>query len=459
MKAVSLEEPDTQDTIIIYLLLANNFGEQPGFMDELEALSEISNHTAAESYVLQKIYSEMNTWHEEQTRLQPTAIAEYGFNPSTILQMIEANLSAHSVDESFFDNLTNAYLISPSLFSETIATLSENDIQFLAKIVSYSLQKSGRIDQAVMPDDCNTPMASAVAKLIYDEVVYAEALSITDFVSFYEMVDLESIEQTEQIEDIAEGTIEPLQLGDFYIYSIGLSTNNVNQYSTVSAEISFGTDTVYTTAQTFTIKVYSSSSPETPIASRVARIPARSTGTTAYIPIPMNNPGSHSLVFRIYDSNGTLLVSGTSGVITVTGLWSVLVILPQNRNNTGVIYLYNAYGTLICQHECLGRSVSGDDPMVTNGNTPTGTGDAWLEGPHQGYGPHKVIATRPTSGQLLTSGRVAILVHGGSGEFLDFTDGCIRVKDSSMANLQDKIENLINAQSHAITGTINILEQ
>lgn len=154
-----------------------------------------------------------STQPDQTAATVPDAVNDYIFNPATILKMIEANLSTRSVDESFFNNLAHAYLANPTLFCKTIAVLPANDILVLAKAVSYSLQKSGQADRAAIPNNCSDPMIFAIAKLVYEEVVNVKALSITEFVSFYDtvkridpddIIDLESVENTETSEESKE---------------------------------------------------------------------------------------------------------------------------------------------------------------------------------------------------------------------------------------------------------------
>lgn len=76
-----------------------------------------------------------------------------GFHAPTLLSIIEANLEEKNTDEEFFHMIADAFLADPALFSEMIVGFSAEDLEYLAKGISYDLQHSGRR----VPVRCSPP--------------------------------------------------------------------------------------------------------------------------------------------------------------------------------------------------------------------------------------------------------------------------------------------------------------
>lgn len=154
----------------------------------------------------------------------------------------------------------------------------------------------------------------------------------------------------------------------------------------------------------------------------------------------------------------------------VYGYWKINVVLPVDRDYKGRLYLYWANGSLSSVADCLGKSVWNTPSTVTYGDTPTGQYTGNLGGPDSNtaaYGPYKYIAMVGVSGQIITSGRNGIWIHGGregvSGTDdpwypLYPTEGCVRISNSKQLTIQNAITGMINSYYHYTTGNISITE-
>jgi hypothetical protein len=124
--------------------------------------------------------------------------------------------------------------------------------------------------------------------------------------------------------------------------------------------------------------------------------------------------------------------------------------LLSDRTKPGALTLFGPDGKILHSCICLGRSagwfdkvrgIVNRDPLVYRGNTPTGeyalTSVAVLPKPMTGIG--TLWATLdPVGGQAQVAenlGRRGLGIHGGRGETLKPTHGCIRLRDSDMAAL------------------------
>ena len=131
-------------------------------------------------------------------------------------------------------------------------------------------------------------------------------------------------------------------------------------------------------------------------------------------------------------------------------LWSMQIHLPDDRTVLGRLRLRNSFGALVFTCQCLGRSaglfdaVTGRvrrDRLAYRGDTPLGeyapTFVTTLARPITGIG-RLWVGLDPVDGEALAAeqaGRRGLGIHGGRGETLRPTHGCIRLKDSDMAAL------------------------
>lgn len=131
-------------------------------------------------------------------------------------------------------------------------------------------------------------------------------------------------------------------------------------------------------------------------------------------------------------------------------LWSMLIRLPEDRTQAGRLELRDRAGRVVFSCACLGRSagifdaVTGRvrrDRLAYRGDTPLGeyapTFVTALAKPITGIG-NLWVGLDPVAGEALEAelaGRRGLGIHGGRGETLRPTHGCIRLKDSDMKAL------------------------
>lgn len=208
-------------------------------------------------------------------------------------------------------------------------------------------------------------------------------------------------------------------------------------------------------------------------------IPAKSSSKTVKMTVTFDQPGSVFTKVVVYSLNGTKLVERTGKYAdSITdkksnSKWYIEVLLPKNRNNFGTITLYDADGSVVRSTYCLGLSQYDNDgkgdPLITFGNTPTGTYDAVLGWPRKpsnySYGPYKNIILTGVSGQIIQSKRSDILIHGGDPSPKNYstyplrpTNGCVRITNSDMNKFDKSIENLIS-NGYSSKGTVKIIER
>lgn len=192
--------------------------------------------------------------------------------------------------------------------------------------------------------------------------------------------------------------------------------------------------------------------------------------STTHVDIPVTFPaiGSAQIYAKLYVSSIEFDVSSLR-TITVMGRWRILIVLPQNRRNEGILTLYDGNGTTLLEAPCLGRSANGTDMDVEYGNTPTGEYTGELAGPKSdtgAYGPHKVVEMKGVSGTIISSGRSGIWIHGGRNSSPTATDyplsatlGCVRVANGHQKQIQDMITALVDEGNHCSVGNISIIEE
>lgn len=130
---------------------------------------------------------------------------------------------------------------------------------------------------------------------------------------------------------------------------------------------------------------------------------------------------------------------------------NIEILLHSDRSRPGTLIvrggLRGRQGLFSCA--CLGRS-AGDprrnpsaDPLRWRGHTPTGsfalTSFTTLSAAIRGIGRYW-IALDPVAGQALAAeqaGRKGLGIHGGRGDVLMPTHGCIRLRDRDMLALRD----------------------
>ena len=389
-------------------------------------------------------------------------IENHSFHAPTIRNMIDVNLELENVDEEFYHLLTNAYLTDPELLAQTIADLPTEDITYLAKAISYDLQKTNRTTQATLPEDCGSAASNNAAALMYEMRNDPANATLMAFMG------------AETMTTIASRSIVPGDINSPYI-NVSMSspgTPSVAAPTTVSVTVGSHSTVSYAQAYFFDIHKVVNGVDSVAATGRIS-IPANQLGTTVTRQITFNTAGNYTIYAVLKEDFQTEILESTRYSLSVNGKWHITVELPSNRNYKGTLTLYDASGTQIHQCECLGRSASGDPPNIYRGNTPTGECIGQLiepdenEHPPYSYGTAYLILLTPISGDMKEyTNRSGFLIHGGDPHSdptatsypLRPTHGCIRVSNSDQLALQNCIESLITNSNHEIQGTVSITE-
>jgi hypothetical protein len=128
---------------------------------------------------------------------------------------------------------------------------------------------------------------------------------------------------------------------------------------------------------------------------------------------------------------------------------------PADRRKLGTLRVLNSAGALVAgpfpcllKSDNLAAAKAGNparDPTRQDGDTPLGEYKAaWCPAgaSSRSYGPYKRILLDPTAGDALAAkknGRRGLMIHGGAPGYLGVlrpTDGCVRVADGTMLQLE-----------------------
>lgn len=220
------------------------------------------------------------------------------FHVPTVRRMIENNLEAGNPDEEFFHALANAYLLSPTLFAEIISDFAEEEIQYLARAISYDLFKTGRSELASVPDDCETTVAEAVARLIFAEVQNIENASIESFLDIPEVVSTES------------PGAELLWLDDVWLSAPASDQPQAEVFDLVQLSLSFGSLVGSAVNQQFTVKLYKCYEGETSlVTARSCTLFSGETSMSLTIRAGVMRSGVYTFYAELYNSSGSLLAT------------------------------------------------------------------------------------------------------------------------------------------------------
>lgn len=385
------------------------------------------------------------------------------FHAPTIRKMIDVNLELQNIDEEFYHLLTNAYLTDPALLARTIADLSEDEIAYLAKAISYDLQKTDRVDQAMLPEDCGSTSANAVARMIFTEAGNAANATLMAF--------MDAEIPTAAIASAAE-TNETQSL---FINMHIPAAPNASVAAPLSVALTIVSHTAVSYDRTFFYQIHKViDGVDSTAALAQVTLPANKIGVTITKDISLNTAEEYTIYGVLLADRVTVIDSSASQTVTVNGKWHITVELTADRSQLGTITLYDASGTEVSSSVCLGRA-SGNPPMnQIGGNTPIGVYTAYLDGTRSNtlsYGPYQVIRIIGQSGYVVEqcSHRSGLLIHGGRESYYegteigdpDFklcpTEGCVRVMSEYQLQLENEITNLIT-NNHDTVGIVTITQ-
>lgn len=369
------------------------------------------------------------------------------FSVAIIKRLIDLNITneTYNTDEEFNLIMAMAYDASPIIFVETISEYTQAEIKSLAKcvssgyikldkpmpIVTHDLVSTDRLD---IIDLIQTEIACALNPHLETEVISLEPPSVEPMATYVPTIGAMNY------------ITAPLTVGQSETLSITFSESNVAYTRQWYVEIYQVVGSTYTLKKAQTIGIS----------------PGATSATVNFV-LSFSSPCTFYTHVKVYSAQGDTLLASRTGAYpdSVSAYWHINVDFLSDRNQYGTLRLYNSSGTLLLTADCLGKSASGLPWDVTKGDTPTGTYTGRLSGPDSpasSYGPHKLVAMTGVSGNIATTSRWGIGIHGGGSETtLSATDGCIRVFNSVQWSIQSTLESLINA-GHYETGYVYVNE-
>lgn len=216
-------------------------------------------------------------------------------------------------------------------------------------------------------------------------------------------------------------------------------------------------------ARTYTVKVFCTrSGKEWQVATTTTMtIPAGSTVATKNVNITFSHAGTFTTRVAVYNGSALLVTRSGANPDVSYGNWKITVTFDPDRLKYGSFSLYNAAGEQQVYGSALGRGENNLPENQQHGNTPCGTYSGILAGPHKNtdsFGPNKYIQTHAIDVPAIQKyGRTdAMWIHGGRSQtVLQWTDGCVRVFDSSMLSMQNSITEMTRAANgHYQTGSV-----
>lgn len=219
------------------------------------------------------------------------------------------------------------------------------------------------------------------------------------------------------------------------------------------------------TARSYTVKTYCTrDGQEYQVSSVNMTIPKNSTTASKKVTLTFSHAGEFTTRVAVYSGNTLLTTREGRSPDVSHGRWKIVCTFPKDRTKYGVFALYNAAGELQETGDCLGLSTKNIDENIPWGNTPCGTYTGYLTGPITGgdnpakYGPYKCVDADAVDVPCINDGtrNDGMWIHGGrSQKKLQPTDGCVRVFDADMLDIQRSIETMTKTENgHYKTGDV-----
>ncbi len=409
LKALTLATPDQVKAVSRLLAYNATYGDLGQYEQRVLGLCSDSSLSEAEIEVLDELLNAVKEIRRGLSSSVPSGEAPVPkvklFLPETILKHIEARKSAGllgQLDEEFCYVLAKAYCLDPELFAKTISVLPPDTIASVTKAVAYGLRLNPKQPQAGMGWELTS-----------------QEKEILDYIK--SNIDTVSVESAEA-PHASSGIAYPASTQVPTIGPMVYTTCPLRVGETETLRVEFIETTRTDIERSYWVEVYGVRD-GTPWkkASNFVTIPAGESSAYGYFNMTFSSTGPFYTLVKVYsDFRGTLLAERQGAYPdTVYGYWQINVLLPENRDYKGMLYLYRAEGDLVSSFECLGRSAYNTSMWEVYGNTPTGTYTGYLDGPYSpssSYGPHKVINMTGVSGVIVESGRSGIWIHGGDPE-------------------------------------------
>ena len=397
--------------------------------------------TEAEQRVCEELLGQISLRQNQMVVNEPVeelpAVPKY--NPYFLEKLISSHVSSNNFeDEEFFETLSDVFVEDPATFSAVTEDISRVAQDAIVSGVAEACVNSGKVLSQANEGDLTDEQAAIVSAVQEQIVTRSSNSSENAELSGQEI----AVPMSTQVPTIGAMTYA----GDLIC---GEAT---------TLTVKFSETTATSSARTYWTEVYAVRNGKEHLkSSKSITIAKGATSTTQSYSITYSDTGVVYTLVKVYSAKGGALLTQRQGTYsdTITGPWSIIVTLPQNRNYKGSLSLYHANGALQRTCECLGLAEGNGSMSVENGNTPTGTyrGELYPESSNTySYGPYRRINMVGLSGIAKTSGRTGIMIHGGDpatntslpGYPLRCTHGCIRVTNSNQKALVDLVDTLIS---------------
>lgn len=443
LDALSAENEDTLTRVVFHLISGNT-------LDEIYELRDSVKEYGSYSGIVSALDQEIGV-REYALSMEPYMQYEdpdAPFSVAILKRFIDLNIANETFDkdEDFNHMLATTYEASPEHFAQALSTYTQAEIESIAKCVSADYAKLGKAVPAVTQNVVSQEN-QAIINLIQNEI--AEAVN----------PQLQTEEMT-----IAPPTVDIMSSCIPTIGNITFTTAPLLVGQTEVLNVVFSESTQITYLRQWYVEVFQVVD-STYIRKSAMNIAISPGATSAAInfPITFTSTGTIKISIKVYSMEGgsQLATKLSDNSYTVSALWYITINFLADRNQYGTLRLYNTYGTLLLTADCLGKSAENRPWNEENGDTPTGTYTGRLSGPDapaSSYGPYQLVAMQGVSGNIVSTGRWGIGIHGGEDvPVLMPTNGCIRVFNNVQLTIATTIENLM-AAGYSDTGYVYVSE-
>lgn len=445
----ALNEYSEDDKVkIAYALIHWQTDEPDALTEDLNRVKknnpDCANTIATVQEVINKRESR-DTTQKVLTAVKPAR--KNGFSKKIIRGFIDNNNTLY--DTEFFELMAASYQVDPTLFVNTITPMGQEVVQHLARGISYGMAIGKN------PKLCSTRMENEPLPLSANELAVMEQIeheiASSEFTSILEFPVLEQ-----------SGSKMPALIPK--VVDIRYTKEQATVGVPCVLEFTLEEKENPNVGRDYIVEIYTKQSEIEYLKDRFSiTIPVGETKAQIQKEISFLRPTSAETSIKVYspDSPSILTLANSAEALEVSGAWHIDVFLGDRAYGYRDYPIWsvqtwrpNGMGGLFID-QVLGKSESGDSPLVKYGDTPTGYYTGYI-GPKQSssysYGPYKVIMMDGTYGDIVTSGRSGIWIHGGDPSRnpnsttypLRVTYGCIRLSNDNQLSLINEIQGYID---------------
>ena len=274
---------------------------------ELESdICELRDTNPEYSKILDKIITDLEDFRANTEVSNAGTAPIFGqtpFDPETIRGFIDGNLELRNTDEGFYQTIANAYMMSPALFARTVADLSEKDIAYLGKAISYSLSRSKRTPLLATLDKLDP---GYVANILLQRELRAGSVTLSDLKEINKEARKTYLSRSAKA--VCERSLLPPIIGTMTYTSGQLVAGD---YENLKITLSETTATM--SSRSYWIEVYrTDGSTRQLLSERTVIIPPGNSSLDFNFSIERSITGSFFTYVKVYsEENGVFLVSKT----------------------------------------------------------------------------------------------------------------------------------------------------